>query len=418
MSAWPVRALLVCGCALPLVAVACGRTGLKNGLPDGVSQGGAAGVGGNGSGGSGTAGSGTAGNGTAGNGNGGSAIGGAGQGGIVTSAGGGGGLAGNGGGGGMPGVENCVNGIDDDADGKIDCADSDCVAGFTCAPSPPAGWKGPIALYQGDGAIEPPTCATSGGYVTLVSDAFDGLSAAPATCPGCSCSDPKGVSCAVASAQFFGNSQCAGQGGTLTVAAGACVAFLRLSDPQSVKWASATASGGVCLVKTMGAPQIPPVNWAARARSCGGEPEGGGCAMDLCVPRPQGKFGKALCVVHDGDVACPAGPYAKRFLYYQGVADTRGCSDCGCGNPAGMTCTGKLELWDDTGCTTDLTTLSMPGQCAALAPDPTPPPPPYKTLRSIFYTSGPSAGGSCVSTPSNATGKAVPSQPLTICCVN
>ena len=39
--------------------------------------------------------------------------------------------------------EACTNGGDDDGDGAIDCADSDCVATNKCVDLAPAGWLGP-----------------------------------------------------------------------------------------------------------------------------------------------------------------------------------------------------------------------------------------------------------------------------------
>src|SRR5688572_7668808 len=40
--------------------------------------------------------------------------------------------------------EACDNGVDDDLDGAIDCADTECsVAGFACVPAAPAGYQGP-----------------------------------------------------------------------------------------------------------------------------------------------------------------------------------------------------------------------------------------------------------------------------------
>src|SRR5262245_29388782 len=46
------------------------------------------------------------------------------------------------------GAENCQNGLDDDGDGNIDCADPKC-PGFQCATAAPAGWSGPGPLWIG-----------------------------------------------------------------------------------------------------------------------------------------------------------------------------------------------------------------------------------------------------------------------------
>jgi hypothetical protein len=407
-----------CFAAAAVLTLACGRSELDVGRRKQVVSGGSAGAGQGGAGQGGAGQGGTAaggfgpGSGGFGPGSGGFGPGsggfGPGSGGFGPGAGGAGGCK----------PESCLNGMDDDCDGLVDCADPNCFAGFTCTPDAPADWQGPVALYQGPGDSAAPSCGMSGGYPLFEADGFDGLSAAPAMCPGCGCSDPKGVACDIAQEQFFGNNQCAGGGGTLTIAANVCQAFVSLSDPLGVAWSAAPPSGGVCLTKTMGTPVVPPVGWANRARACDGEPDGGGCGPNLCVPRPAGNFQKTLCIVHGGDVPCPGGAYGKRSLYYQGVADSRGCTDCECGPPKGMTCTGTLQLWDDTQCQSNTTTLTSVGQCGALMPDPTPPPAPYKTLRSTKYTPGAAIGGSCTSTPSVATGEVKPAAPITICCTN
>jgi len=55
----------------------------------------------------------------------------------ASSSGGASGQLGNGGA--SSGIENCTNGIDDDRDGNIDCADTDCIVGYSCAPPTPGG---------------------------------------------------------------------------------------------------------------------------------------------------------------------------------------------------------------------------------------------------------------------------------------
>src|SRR6187549_1014402 len=73
----------------------------------------------------------------------------------ASSSGGASGQLGNGGA--SSGIENCTNGIDDDRDGNIDCADTDCIVGYSCAPpTPGGGWVGPLSHWYGSGS--PPAC--------------------------------------------------------------------------------------------------------------------------------------------------------------------------------------------------------------------------------------------------------------------
>ena len=322
----------------------------------------------------------------------------------------------NGVGGGVPATEDCTNALDDDDDGKVDCEDPDCDAGFTCTPPPPTDWTGPVAFFEGPGSQAAPSCGSA--YPFLLVDGVDGILAASASCPACTCGVPKGVACDIAQLRLYGADACMGGGGTLTIAANACIGFVSMTDPASAQWATALPGGGVCFPKASSPPVVPPIGWEQRARVCGGGSIGGGCGVNQCMPRPSENFGKTLCIAHSGEVACPAGPYTDRSVYFTAASDSRSCTNCDCGAPTGMVCTGKLALATDTGCTADVTTLTTVGQCVHLDPDPTPPPEPsaYKTLRSVVYTPGASQGGGCSSVPSVASGEATPIDPVTVCC--
>jgi hypothetical protein len=398
-----------------------GREGNSASVGEGgaTAHGGAGGIGGATSNAGGNAGAGASGSG--GNGAGGEASGGNGAGGEASGGNGAGGEAsgGNGGAGGAPLLEDCTNGLDDDGDSAIDCADLECDPGYTCSPNaPPGGWQGPVAFWQG-GAMAP-SCDASGGYPTMAVEGFDGLSAPAASCPTCSCTAPKGVSCSIAQASFFGNDSCAGNGGTLNIVAGVCQGFVSQIDPASFRWQSASASGGVCIPKASGVPSVPAVMWATHARACGDAEVGGGCEQDsACVPRPSAPFGAGLCVYRAGDHPCPSGAYPNRTLLFEAVDDSRTCSDCDCGDPVNTSCGGTLQVSSDLNCSVDTVTLSAVNACGKLAPDPTPPPPPssFQTLRSILYSPGPGpVAGSCATIPSTPTGTAAPSAPITLCC--
>ncbi|MEI9952700.1 MAG: hypothetical protein WDO74_27895 [Pseudomonadota bacterium] len=331
------------------------------------------------------------------------------------------GQAGNSGASGSGGsVENCSNGIDDDRDGNIDCADADCVVGYSCAPPiPGGGWVGPLSFWSGSG--QPPACTNANGFPTEVTNAGTGISqTAASTCYSCSCGAPHGISCQVGTAAFFSDGTCSGQGGNLTVVQGMCIAFVSLTlDPSGVRWQSAPAAGGACIPKSSGSAVFPPVQWDTRMRACGDPPpDGGGCGAGTCVARPKDPFSKQLCIYQRGDLACPSGLYNNQYVYFTGVDDTRTCSDCACTPPTATSCTGSMKLYTDQDCLVDETTLSSVLECSALAPDPTPPPPPYVTLRSIKYTGSANDAGYCAVQPSTAGGSVIPSDPITLCCTS
>ena len=313
--------------------------------------------------------------------------------------------------------ENCTNGIDDDRDGSADCADTDCIAGFMCAPPTPGdGWVGPLSFWSGSGA--PPACTNESGFPTEITNAGSGISVAPSSCYSCECGAPQGVSCQVGALTIFSDQACSGLNRTLNIVQGECVAFLSSTmDPASVRWESAPPAGGACIPKTSGSAVIPPVQWDTRMRACGdAPPNGAGCGIGSCVARPKAPFAKQFCVYQRGDLACPAGSYSNRSVYFSGVTDTRTCTDCECTLPSGTSCTGTLKLFTDLLCGADETNLSSVSQCSTLAPDPTPPALPYLTLRSVLYNGSPGSDGSCSPRSSRAEGGVWQSDPITVCC--
>ncbi len=300
----------------------------------------------------------------------------------------------------------------------IDCADPDCDAGYECSPPVPVGWQGPVALWEGPGNAAPPGCGSAGGFPAEEADGQDGLIVSGAVCSGCGCSAPQGVACQVATIGLYDSANCSGPKGQLTVAGDVCVAFVTTSiDPESVSLDAAPSAGGACLPSPLGNPVLPPLSWSSRARACGDADEGGGCGAGACLPRPAAPFAEEPCIYAAGDVACPAGAWSMRVVYYQDVADTRACTSCSCGAPSGTSCNGNAKLYTDNVCSVDQVTVPSLGQCAPLPPDPTPPPPPYLSLRSVLYHGTPTAAGSCAASGGAPTGTAIPTDPVTFCCL-
>ena len=322
---------------------------------------------------------------------------------------------GTGGAGGSPdaGIEICTNGIDDDFDNLVDCADPDCSPGFTCVPAVPRGWQGPTALFQATGD-RLPTCPV-GSSVQIAAAA--GISAAPPDCASCLCGPAEGTVCQVSRLRFHAGPSCSGQSSTLTIASGVCQGFLLGTvNAASVSWDAANPAGGACVPGTDGSSTIPPVELDAQALACGSSELGSGCSGGVCAPRPPPRFRAGACIFRSGQQVCPAGSYSERFLYYDDVIDTRDCVDCACSSPSGARCTGSLTLATNLSCTADLITLNAPGVCSRLPPDTSPPEPPYLQSRSVFYDDGPPVGGSCSSSGGGPTGSAFLEDPITFCC--
>lgn len=183
------------------------------------------------------------------------------------------------------GGENCFDGIDNNGNGEIDCADPACAGVAMCAPAVPAGWMGHAALY--DDATMP----ALGCLAPWTQEIIPGHSAptgAPATCGTCACGPSNGTAC----------------------------------EP----------SGGAASKSA--------VTYATVGLACEGAPpsKSSSCAGSACVAAPPAAFNAGLCIHHSGAVDCAA-PYSERHVFFAGESDTRGCTPCSCDAPVGTTCT-------------------------------------------------------------------------------
>ncbi|MBX3185052.1 MAG: hypothetical protein KF915_20685 [Polyangiaceae bacterium] len=394
-------------------------------------NGGAAGNGGNGA----TAGNGAGGSGgVAGNGATGGVAGNGATGGVAGN-GATGGVAGTGAGGsGGSGETNCHNGIDDDEDGLIDCADPDCVgAGYECV-NLPDGWSGPVAAQEGPFGSTPTACG--GQYPTVEISAFSQPNQ-PANCAACNCGTPNGAACGLP-VNCEATQDCPGiipenyglhRGLSLWVAAGCsgagawsfpvsatCQSFSLEpgSPPEAPVSAEANApvvTGGSCLPSGGGSLGGDP--WSIRVRGCGPTAlEGGGCGgTNTCLPPAAAAFDRGVCVYRDGDHDCPS-PFDAKRTYYRNFVDERVCTPCSCGAPSGVECAGdKVDIWSGGGCIgTPHATVTDPGTtCTPAAPG--------LTL-SFRYTPGTPTGGSCAPSGGQSTGTATATDPVTFCCKN
>jgi hypothetical protein len=364
-----------------------------------------------------------------------SGVGGGGTGGAGT-----GGTSGGGAGGG--GTEDCLNGIDDDGDGKIDCDDPDCQATHTCVPPVPSGWQGPVAVYAGSGVT--PDCLDSGGYPSIAVTANGTFSAGTASCPTCACGSPAGASCAV-DALVYSNSDCSGTtwGPPPTpsdpnppthtfTATGQCAFLPNLCHPPvpgSLGFSNLRVTG-TCQSQTQGQKNIPTPTWGESVRACGDVGLlGKGCGTSICVPKPVAPFNGSLCVHQQGDLACPA-LYSKKTIYYQSFTDSRDCTACACETAlTGAICSNaSLKLYTDDNCTANEQTLNSTNTCAALIPD-ADPLTSYQPCvniggngtadtRAAIFTATPSTSGAqCPASGGVLTGQAAATQPVTFCCL-
>ena len=321
---------------------------------------------------------------------------------------------GAGGTGGVVGVEDCLNGIDDNGNGLADCNDPQCQAGYTCVAPAPAGWGG-VGWVDAQAAVQCPLPFKPATKLFNQSQ----LSAPPASCT-CGCTAPANVSCSMSMSCSAG-ATCTNS--TMTAVPAGCTTW---PDPAPNGTSSCTltppaATGGEC--KPGASAGLTPMQWAPSARGC--MTQTGGACSDVskqCVAKLAGATGPCIAAV--GDLACPLGsPYSKKTLYYDGNAtDTRGCNGagCTCGGPQGSTCgcgVGNCGVGIHTlnNCTAGFVKLIPPtGVCTTFSetgnPDSS-----WGALRLgiLVASSGTCPPGGSAS----PTGGVTPTGPVTVCCV-
>lgn len=290
---------------------------------------------------------------------------------------------------------------DGDVDGSTDGRTSDAGAapGCACADRAPSPWQGPVALWEGTGA--PPSCP--GAYGADVLDAFADPVAPPASCT-CACDPPAGASCASSwSATLYDDHACTTPCGATTLTLGACADVQGTCANVYGLSATAQATGGACAPRAT--TQRPGWSWSRAARACAPTELAGtnACgAGQICAPAPAAPLEPTLCIVAAGDLACPAGAYSVRRVYYGDAADGRGCAPCTCGAPSGVTCTATAQQ----GCGQTGPSIPLPTPCVSLE-DP----------GSVELTaSATPTGGSCSPSGGEPTGALTPTAPTTVCC--
>jgi hypothetical protein len=231
------------------------------------------------------------------------------------------------------GAEDCFNNRDDDCDGDMDCADSQCASPAQCVPEGPA--NGVLGTLLAAGAS---TCPTGYTARTL----RRGLDAEVA-CNGCSCVIQR--STCDAGIYGYGSYPCGP-----TQYQFATPLYNTFSDRCSAVPAGANVhfyslrSTTECTPAGTGTPPAP--SWGETRTYCAANRVGGGCAAGArCVPRAT----TSACALTTGATTCGAGyPTTSGGTWYSAFTDTRTCT-CLCGNGFG-TCPGYIEAFSDGAC--------------------------------------------------------------------
>jgi hypothetical protein len=315
-----------------------------------------------------------------------------------------------------------------------DCSNPACTA-VACVSAVPTGWTGYYAVFSGAPATDP-SCPTAFPTSAYLGNA--GLTAPADTCSACACATPTGETCTlplsytVEDGTCGATSYCSGTytltsswtggctgntefaGGTDTCGASGGPNCNEGSAPcnVSVTVPAATSTGGTC-TESGGTATVTPTSWSTLGVACNGETTvTTGCTGGaICAPKPPSPFESGLCISKAGDVTCPAGPFTTQYVFYTGVTDDRGCSDCSCAAASGTTCSATITLYSAqtiNTCTGPVAAVTT-GGCADLTGNP--------TVAGREASGITTSGGSCAASGGAATGSATPSTPTTFCCI-
>lgn len=333
------------------------------------------------------------------------AVAGAGAGGSPTAGAGGAGGAGAGGAGGsgMAGAEmNCLDGVDNDSDGAIDCADPDC-AQYECVEGAPTGWTGYFRLRENSYDLAAPKVECAPG----VAPTRFFTEPSPAVCAPCACGGLTDASCGPVPLFCAGNKTCSNPSdvsGQLTD--GECHKIGGNGDGSCYLGAAQPAQQGRCAAT--GGGLTDPQPFKSMVDICGsGITPGDGCTGRACVPRASADYAGYVCINQQGEHACPSGWNIQRIVSANSV-DQRSCSDCTC--TPNVTCTGgAYRAYDFDNCsgnTRDLNSTSCTD---------------YSSLKDfsswgLRRTSSATVGGSCTAGGGVGAGQVMPTGTQTFCC--
>jgi len=298
----------------------------------------------------------------------------------------------------------CLNGIDDDADGVADCADPGCVA-VECVADGGAGWSAPGLLLSGApsslGVCVPP-------YDTALAVGMADLEAPAAECSACQCTTPVFDECLIGNLNLYTSASCpAGVPSAFpSWDEDTCVAA-PVGTFASYRAGNGLAASGSCTLAADTTATVGDAGFAVTGVAC--QPPSGldaaGCdAGARCVPRrPAALSAAPRCVSQAGEQACPAG-YGRRHLYYGGFDDERGCAACGCSFQANG-CTASISVYASANCSgSPLFSGATGSSCRAGDPG------------SFMVSNVQPVSPSCSTFGGAPAGCALPVEPTTVCC--
>ncbi|MEP7127069.1 MAG: hypothetical protein ABJE95_39415 [Byssovorax sp.] len=256
--------------------------------------------------------------------------------------------------------EVCDNGIDDDCDGLIDCADPECSApsdGRACVASAPAGWTlTTLTTGPGNG------CSVGFGPAVLVAQP---PTSAGATCD-CTCGAAVSNPCTQGTLTIKSGTSCTAETITSFVTGGCDPLGMTLVGPhKSILGTVLNPVPAACAFTVNKPAGIPSSVETLCAPTASGA---GGCNVgEACLPKVTAA---QLCIQTNGDVACPAGSLftVRQVVGAPGdVIDQRTCAACTCTSNASTCGNATFTAYMDGNCTVSPVSAAINGVCGAAA---------------------------------------------------
>lgn len=291
-------------------------------------------------------------------------------------------------------TEDCFNGVDDDCDDAVDCADSDCTEGSLCV-------KAPRNVEVGVVVDENEQCPE--GFTASETLIYRGLSGGG--CEGCSCT-PNPTECLADLYLYSARGECeadTGQTGGYHAKEIGLVCDGQPINGGFPQWYGVRAGTFEVIQScTPSGTAIPaPATWATSKKFCRATRTGAGCsAGEVCVAR---QAPQVQCTLVSGSATCDG--YGRREAdWFQGYLDTRTCSSCACTATGGNCNNVDVYLGHDYDCNTNAARIKQGERFCGYA---------YAPPAYLVGTPTPST---CTSR-TNLSGSLDPTGQSTLCCV-
>jgi hypothetical protein len=235
--------------------------------------------------------------------------------------------------------------------------DGTCPRGMQCLDAPAPDWTGPFVVTYGEGD-RAPRCPET--WPRRASVLHRGLQSDPASC-SCLCTPPN-TACA-ASVELYVDQACTLLDVAQPSVSGGCTQVFGASGllVSASETSPPAACDGTPLV------ELPEPTWEATVSVCELGAPAQPCDEGSCGPVTEP--GEALCILREGEHACPEGAYRVGQTFFSGWVDERECSSCSCGAPLNVDCggTSAVERFASPDCSGDPTETMALDTCAPAA---------------------------------------------------